>query len=639
MAVIFIIGCVVEIAVIVFMNTHMYEFMGKTYLQQFGGPIGMRATASLAAVVMKVFDVAWMNLCKRENLSVDLFLRYVDDCRILMAPLNEGWFWNGCKFEFSWERRKSDLKCALSDQQRTTIEITKAMTSIVSFLNFTGEDCSMFQNCRLPTLDCEVWFEDGKIQYSFYEKPQVGNRVLQKDTALPVSTLRSSLLQEVVRRLSNCSLSLDLAEKQTIISKFAQKLVNSSHSNASARITLVQGVTKYLENVRLSKLPSNHCMFKPLHLGKSFNCENRQLKKYMDKMCWYEKPPTNKPRWRGKLVGKWRGDGPTQMKVKGMPYSSVIMVPNTLKSALANALALSEPKLAKRCGYQVKICETSGTQLSKLFTIPTSRTCEREKCYVCMNHGTKGSSKCKKLNVVYEAKCLLCLDEVKQGVRTEDKVGTYVGETSRTCFERSSEHVNLALNGDEKSFIVKHWSNEHFDSEVMPQVKFEVVKSHKGVLSRVVHEAVRIESRGNLNSKSEWGSHHRPRLVIEKSEWEERKVVSERSESEKQEANKIKILRERIEKMKSKKCESENVELDKCESGTNSNLKIKPQGTITKACKRQVELADEVGLSRDEPSESCEFDTNTLFNCRDIRYFCAPKRKKMDKKILRCSLR
>ena len=55
------------------------------------------------------------------------------------------------------------------------------------------------------------------------------------------------------------------------------------------------------------------------------------------------------------------------------------MVPNTLNSALANALAKSEPKLAKSCGYQVRICESSGTQLSKLFSVPTKGRIQKKK--------------------------------------------------------------------------------------------------------------------------------------------------------------------------------------------------------------------------------------------------------------------
>ena len=44
------------------------------------------------------------------------------------------------------------------------------MTSMVSFLEFTGEDQSMFENSRLPTLDTEIWEEEGEIKFSLYEK-------------------------------------------------------------------------------------------------------------------------------------------------------------------------------------------------------------------------------------------------------------------------------------------------------------------------------------------------------------------------------------------------------------------------------------------------------------------------------------
>ena len=53
-----IVAHVIEIAVLVAMSNHLYTFGGNTYIQASGGPIGMRATASLANVIMKVWDVA-----------------------------------------------------------------------------------------------------------------------------------------------------------------------------------------------------------------------------------------------------------------------------------------------------------------------------------------------------------------------------------------------------------------------------------------------------------------------------------------------------------------------------------------------------------------------------------------------------
>ena len=83
-----IIARTMETAVIVAMSTHQCCFDGKIFLQSSGGPIGMRATASLANVIMKVYDQCWRKLLRRENIVVDLFVRYVDDCRMFLSPIS-----------------------------------------------------------------------------------------------------------------------------------------------------------------------------------------------------------------------------------------------------------------------------------------------------------------------------------------------------------------------------------------------------------------------------------------------------------------------------------------------------------------------------------------------------------------------
>ena len=107
-----------------------------------------------------------------------------------------------------------------------------------------------------------------ELNSSFIKKPTVGNMVLQKDTALPLSSLRASLLQETVRPLINTSPKLDTSVKQEILSKYAQKLINSGHSETSTKILLVQGVTKYLLKVGLSKLNKPDERYTPLYLSK-----------------------------------------------------------------------------------------------------------------------------------------------------------------------------------------------------------------------------------------------------------------------------------------------------------------------------------------------------------------------------------
>ena len=82
-----IVALTVEIGVNVVMCSHVYQFCGKYYLQVNGGPIGLRSTATLASLIMKLWDQAWVNLLVREGFFLLLYFRYVDDSRTFGPPL------------------------------------------------------------------------------------------------------------------------------------------------------------------------------------------------------------------------------------------------------------------------------------------------------------------------------------------------------------------------------------------------------------------------------------------------------------------------------------------------------------------------------------------------------------------------
>ena len=82
--------------------------------------------------------------------------------------------------------------------------------------------------------------------------------MIQKDTAFPEMSVHATLTQEIIRRLQNCSESLDVKVKQDILSDCSQKFINSGFTCSEARVLVVQGVTKYLELLRLSRLSKDH---------------------------------------------------------------------------------------------------------------------------------------------------------------------------------------------------------------------------------------------------------------------------------------------------------------------------------------------------------------------------------------------
>ena len=194
------------------------------------------------------------------------------------------------------------------------------------------------------------------MKYKLYEKPTVGNRVLNKETALPVSCIRASLIQETVRRLMHCSSSLDKKMRTDILNKFARKLVNSGHSSQSARILLVQGTTKYLHKLKLSRLPEEDPNFEPLYLSKEYREDERQYEKKMAKTRWFKSKNGSRGKnmsWKDNLKGVWRGSTQSQKRVDQMEYSTLLRVPNTKNSKLLNCLIRNKPKLARLTGYNV----------------------------------------------------------------------------------------------------------------------------------------------------------------------------------------------------------------------------------------------------------------------------------------------
>ena len=137
---------------------------------------------------------------------------------------------------------------------------------------------------------------------------------------------------------------------------------------------------------------------------------------------------------------------------------------------------------------------------------------------------------------MYESKCTLCLKQEERGAGAEmekeegersrrgkvdyKEKGIYVGESSRSLYERVKEHIRDGKSQAEDSHIGKHWQECHRGEE-MPLFKFKIVGTYKDSLSRQIAESVRIDMRVEvLNSKSVYSRNRLPRLEVEKTEWE-----------------------------------------------------------------------------------------------------------------------
>ena len=141
--------------------------------------------------------------------------------------------------------------------------------------------------------------------------------------------------------------------------------------------------------------------------------------------------------------------------------------------------------------------------------------CEREDCMVC-RWGEEHKGDCRRRNIVYKTECRDCKGEA--GERSKKKDTLYVGETSRTGYERGQEHQRDAKSKakTENSHIRIHQVEAH-GGETGNGFSMKVVRGHKSALARQVHEAVLIancQSQNLLNSKAEYNRCIIPRLAV-----------------------------------------------------------------------------------------------------------------------------
>ena len=211
------------------------------------------------------------------------------------------------------------------------------------------------------------------------------------------------------------------------------------------------------------------------------------------------------------------------------PVRSVLFVEYTTGGGLARKLRNVVERLKNIIGARIKIVERTGTPLARQISLTTlwdGMPCWRENCTTCKQEGEL-IYPCFRRNVVYENICLLCNPEAsgKQGrMRERDNNNSiYVGESSRSLYERGQEHWDTFQRGEKDSQILKHHMLTH-KGIGEPSFHLRPVKFHTTPLGRQVHEAVRIQRRGGelvLNSKGEYNRCEIARLTLGNEEGKE----------------------------------------------------------------------------------------------------------------------
>ena len=276
-------GRLLQVLTVVLMSSSCYSFGGRLYRQVEGAGIGERSSACIAKTVMSLWDKLWASTQGKAGIFCPLFVRYVDDLRIYLHPINNGWSWNGVQWVFDGKQKDE-----LSYEERTKQNIHKTLNGILEGITLTVESESDFQSGMLPTLDFQTRVRnDGEVEFLHYMKPMASRLVIQYGTALGKQTVFASLRQELIRRLLHISDHFGVVEQKKVIEDFTQSLANSGHSYSFTKSVILQALTRYKCMKKRSSLDKSNKKYLPLYRDRWYDFERRKKIKGTLGRTWY----------------------------------------------------------------------------------------------------------------------------------------------------------------------------------------------------------------------------------------------------------------------------------------------------------------------------------------------------------------
>ena len=193
-------------------------------------------------------------------------------------------------------------------------------------------------------------------------------------------------------------------------------------------------------------------------------------------------------------------------------------------------------------------------------------------CSTKLATGKNMTKDCTKRNLVYQTYCMTCRERDEERIKLEAgeddkkardeisrmKLHKYIGETSRSSFERSQEHLNDMRQLKPSSHLLRHALDQH-EGEQLGSIRFgmEIIKYTRTSFERQILESVCIQQNTHhhiLNSRSEYNRCSVPRLSTRLGDKEYKKYEKKLEEEKlKEEALEKRIREMRKDRNKNRK--------------------------------------------------------------------------------------
>ena len=473
-----------EEAIKMCMTKHTYSLGQESKVQGGGGPIGLKLSGAVAKVFMVWWCREFRNTMARatRNLAtftLHLYKIYVDDQGLVVEELPPGARYLEEEGEVRVVVEGDEL---IPRDQRTAELLRTVANTICPHTTMEVDYPSAHTTGYMPILDLQVRIRDDKtVDWRFFKKPVASEYFIMSRSAVPSKVKKAALAQEGLRRLRNTRPDLVVEDRVRLMEDLAEGMMLSGYPAHYRESTIRSALTGYRRQVEASQRG-----VRPLYRAREWGVEERRRKKRL-KASWYR------------------------------PADTVLFLPSTPGSELANKTRKVVEEECRRLDIRVRVAERAGTSLRQhLVRTDLSRgvPCPQGDCPLCLtNPGEGGGLHHHRSGVLYTGTCLVCPNKQGPGF-----TAVYTGESGDSGYVRTKLHVSSIERRDQSNAFAKHLAEHHPEREGdWRSFQLKVARTFQKPLLRQIWEAVEIhgcDATIILNSRSEW---HQPvvdRLVV-----------------------------------------------------------------------------------------------------------------------------
>ena len=263
------------------MANHTYQVGDTVHLQSEGGPIGLELTGAVSRPFMMRWDRLYLKKVRKAGMIMEMYERYVDDSNQVATVPHPG-----SRYDLASQKLVIDedfIQLDETEEARVARVLKSIANSVQDGIIMEEDSPEKHENNKMGVLDMQCWInEEGYVLYEHFEKAVSSKLAIKANSAQSENCKRNMHVQELARRILNCSPRLDWQEHVApVLTDYMCRMMVGGYPETYRRQTL-----KHAIGIHTKMKEEDSKGIRPIYRPKDWQVDERRQKKKNKKHNW-----------------------------------------------------------------------------------------------------------------------------------------------------------------------------------------------------------------------------------------------------------------------------------------------------------------------------------------------------------------